>query len=228
MRQVDTGIKTGGQRDTAPYGVERDAHARWRQRGRRRAEGILRTRQRCPHQAAHAHGHIGRQIVLGLDVQGGDDEIALRRRVGIDLGMASEREPLAGAQVAHIALAVEALGVELVPVHAQLAKSPVVFHVVARVRHLDLVVVQACRKPVAAAALVGHAARGGGHELGAERIAVVPAVPGSAACLQAPRGAPRHDRVAFFRGAARVITHGARAIFRQRTGIAEQHQRVAR
>lgn len=223
LRQVGARIVSGHDRNAAPDGGKADAHARLpvaSARRRQRAQGGV--RRHLPGVAFQ----FARQVVVGHDVQFGDHEIALRGGVRVDLGMAFERKILAGAEVAHAALALEALRFEFVAAHAHLAQAPVVLDVVARVRHLDQVVVQRRGERVAARALVHVAARGGRHELRGAGILVVPAVTRGDARLQAARGAPGTDGVAAVRHAVAVVTHRAGRVLRQAVRVVEQHQRV--
>jgi hypothetical protein len=225
MRQVGARVEGRHDRDPAPHGREAHAHAgggvACARSGQRRPVGIVQ-------QASGAHVELARQVVVGADLQLGDDEVALRHRMGVDLRMAVEGEILAGAEVAHAAFALEAFRRELVAVHAHLAQAPAVFDVVAGVRDVDQVVVQRGGQAVAAGALVGVAAAAGGHELGPRGVFIVPAVAGGDARLQAARSGPGSDGVAAVGGAVAVVAHLAGGIARQAVRVVEQHQRVRR
>ena len=167
----------------------------------------------------------GRQVVAGLDPQFGDDEVALRRWMQVDFGMAGDRVPLAHAQLAHAAFTMEGLGLVFVALDAGLAQPAVVVGVVAGVRRLDQVVVQAGRETLAERALVVQARV---FTRRRARLAVVPAAARNAAGRQRTQRVQGGDGIALLGGAVAVEAHRAGGVFLQGHGVVEQNQHVRR
>ena len=145
--------------------------------------------------------------------------------MAVQLGMADDGVPLADAHIALAALALEVLRFVLVALDAREAQAAIVGVVVAEVRCIDQVIVQARGEAVAQFALVVHAAflrRPGAIDH------VVPALAADLPRRQRAHGVPGRDDVADFGRVVPVVAHRAAGILLQRHGIVEQHQRVQR
>ena len=175
-------------------------------------------------QTLYARIQTFRQVVAGQHAHGREHELALGRRVRVDLRMSLQTEPLTHTEIAHAAFALKTLGLQVVARHRQLPQLAMVVVAGAGQRHFHDVVVQAGRQAIAVTALVRLAARLGAHELRAVRVAVIPAVALRLSGLQATHGIPGRDRVALFGGVIAVIAHRAGRVLRQAAGVVEQQQ----
>jgi hypothetical protein len=222
-RQVHARVVCRHDRDAAPHAAEAVgvAHVALRARLAQRGAVVAPAVQR--EQAAGLVVQCLRQVVFGLDAQLGDDEFAFARRMGVQLWVAHDAVPLAHAHIAFAAFALELLGLIFVALDPCQAQAAVVGGVVADVRRVDEVVVQAGREAVAQLALVVEAGFLGRGRAGRD---VVPALAADAPRRQRAHRVPGRDDVARLGRMVAVEAHLAAGIFLQRRGVVEQDQRV--
>lgn len=109
--------------------------------------------------------------------------------------------------------------------HAQVAKLAVVISIVARMWHIDQILVEAGRKAVTHRSLIDSCWRVAGHRTA---LTVIPALARNGPRFEYADRAPRNHGIGLLGAVVAVIADSARGVLRQRKCIVEQHQRVSR
>lgn len=154
IRQVDTRVEGGHDRNGAPHAAEpiRITRSTFGTGARQAIVGLAPFVQR-----KQAHDAVVQrlwQVVFGVDLQLGHHEFTLLGSMRAEFRMPFHGNPLPDIQVTHPALGLEMLGLVLAVLHAQGGQLAVVSRVIARMGRVDQVLVQAGGEPVPIVALV--------------------------------------------------------------------------